>query len=169
MQCLADYKVSPSGLGIIVNTPNIVFGQEWDLPEETSGESNVDNESDDEETAEPIVGTSKRRMGARDLAYVYPSRRTISRYLEDASYMNLLMVAEELVNKGDNVVTAGLDDTTKAAGHKFYDVKADHITISGPDVPRKIMTTGYTENISHSGADGAAVYELKWKCLAVFS
>ena len=73
-------------------------------PEETSGESNVDNESDDEDTAEPIVGTSKRRMAARDLAYVYPSRRTISRYLEDASYMNLLMVAEELVNKGDNVV-----------------------------------------------------------------
>ena len=116
--------MSPSGLGIIVNTPNFVFGQEWDLPEETSGESNVDNGSDDEETAEPIVGTSKRRMGARDLTYVYPSRRTISRYLEDASYMNLLMVAEELVNKGDNVVTAGLDDTTKAAGHKFYDVKA---------------------------------------------
>ena len=112
-------------------------------PEETSGESNVDNASDDEETAKPIVGTSKRRMAARDLAYVYPSRRTISRYLEDASYMNLLMVAEELVNKGDNVV--GLDDTTKAAGHKFYYVKADHITISGPDVPRKTMTTGYRE------------------------
>ena len=67
------------------------------------------------------------------------------------------------------MVTAGLDDTTKAAGRKLYDVKADHITISSPDVPRKTMTTGYTENISHSGADGAAVYELKLKCLAVFS
>ena len=79
MQCLAGYKVNPSDLSdIIVNTANIVFDQEWDLPEETSGESNVDNESDDEETAEPIVGTSKRRMGARDLTYVYPSRRTIS-------------------------------------------------------------------------------------------
>ena len=70
MQCLADYKVSPSDLsGIIVNTADIVFGQEWDLPEETSSESNVDNESDNEETSEPIVGTSKRRMGARDLTY----------------------------------------------------------------------------------------------------
>ena len=40
--------MSPSDLsGIIVNTADIVFGQEWDLPEETSGESNVDNESDD--------------------------------------------------------------------------------------------------------------------------
>ena len=81
------------------------------------------------------------------------------------------MVAEKLVNKGDNGVTVGLDDTTKAPGHKLYDVivKADHITISGPDVPRKTMTTGYTENISHSGADGTVVYELKLKCLAVFS
>ena len=70
VQCLANYKVSPSVLlGIIVNTANIVFGQEWDLPEETSGESNVDNENDDEEIAEPIVGTSKRRMVARDLTY----------------------------------------------------------------------------------------------------
>ena len=83
--------------------------------------------------------------------------------------MNLLMVAEELVNKGDNVVTVGLDDTTLTPGHKLYDVKADHITISGPDVPRKTMTTGYTENISHSGADDTVVYELKLKCLAVFS
>ena len=47
------------------------------------------------------------------------------------------MVTEELVNKGENVVTVGLDDTTQAAGHKSYDVKADHITISGPVVPRK--------------------------------
>ena len=70
MQCLADYKVSPSDLsGIIGHTADIVFGQEWDFPEETSAEINVDNESDDEETAKPIVGTSKRRMVARDLTY----------------------------------------------------------------------------------------------------
>ena len=56
-----------------------------------------------------VVGTSKRRMGARDLTYVYPSRRTIIRYLEDASYMNLIVVAEELVNKNDNVVKVGLN------------------------------------------------------------
>ena len=70
MQCLADYKVSPSDLsGIIVNTADIVFVQEWYLPEETSGESNIVNESNDEETARPVVGTSKRRMVARDLTY----------------------------------------------------------------------------------------------------
>ena len=27
--------------------------------------------------------------------------------------MNVLMVAEELINKGENVVRVGLDDTTK--------------------------------------------------------
>ena len=81
--------------------------------------------------------------------------------------MNLLMVAEELINKGENVITVGLDDTTKAPGHELYDVKADHITIKGPNATRKTMTTGYTENVSHTGADGAAAYELKLKCLAV--
>ena len=35
----------------------------------------------------------------------------------------------------------GSDDTTKVVGHKYYYVKADHITISGPDVPRKTMIT----------------------------
>ena len=84
--------------------------------------------------------------------------------------MNLLMIAEELLNKcGDHVVTVGLDDTTKVAGHKLYDVKADHITISGPARSRKTMTTGYTENVSHSGADGAASYKLKLKCLTLLA
>ena len=32
---------------------------------------------------------------------------------------------------------------------------------------RKTMTTGYSENITHSRADGAAAYERKLKCLAV--
>ena len=30
------------------------------------------------------------------------------------------------------MVTVGLDDTTKAAGHCLYNVKADHITIARP-------------------------------------
>ena len=31
----------------------------------------------------------------------------------------------------DNVVTVGLDDTTKAAGHRMYDVKTDHTGFKG--------------------------------------
>ena len=34
---------------------------------------------------------------------------------------------------------------------------------------RKTMTTGYSENITHSGADGTAAYERKLKCLAVLT
>ena len=84
--------------------------------------------------------------------------------------LTYLLVAKQLINKGDDdVITVGLDDTTKAAGHKMYDVKADHITMSGPNVSQKTMTTGYSENISHSGADGAAAYELKLKCLATLA
>ena len=64
-----------------------------------------------------------------------------------------------MLNKGDNLVTVGLDDTTKAAGHKLYDIKADHITVKGPNQNRKSFTTGYAENISHSGEDGGAAYE----------
>ena len=168
IQCLADYKVSPDDIaGIIVNTANIIFDQQWEMEEKRNEYASDD--SDDEEVVEPNT-SGKRRKYAKDLTNVFPSRRTINRYLEDASYMNLLMVAEELLNKcGDDVVTVGLDDTTKAAGHKLYNVKADHITISGPDRSRKTMTTGYTENVSHSGADGAASYELKLRCLALLA
>ena len=47
-------------------------------------------------------------------------------------------------------------------------MKADHITIRGPN-ERKVLTTGYLENVSHSGADGALGYELKLKSLAVLA
>ena len=74
-----------------------------------------------------------------------------------------------VLNKEENVVTIGLDDTTKAAGHLLHDVKADHITIAGPSGERKIMTTGYMENVSHSGEDGAQAYQFKLNCLAILA
>lgn len=47
-----------------------------------------------------------------------PSRRSIGRYLDDASLMNLEMVAMKLCEENpENVITIGLDDTTKAAGN----------------------------------------------------
>ena len=67
------------------------------------------------------------------MTYVFPSNPSIDRYLEDASYLNLHMAADYLLNKDDtDVLTIGLDDTTKAAGHRLFDVKTDHITITGP-------------------------------------
>ena len=52
-----------------------------------------------------------------------------------------------MVNKEDNIVIIGIDGTTKAAGHKLYDVKADHITVQGPNMNRRTFTTGYLENV----------------------
>ena len=74
------------------------------------------------------------------------------------------MAADYLLNKDEtDVVTVGLDDTTKAAGHKKIDVKADHLFVSGPSKSKKTLTTGYSENLSHSRADGAMTYEFKLK------
>ena len=42
------------------------------------------------------------------------------------------MLAEFMLNKKDNVVIVGLDDTKKSAGHKLHNIKADHIAIKGP-------------------------------------
>ena len=58
---------------------------------------------------------------------------------------------------------------TKAVGHKLYNMKADHITISGPDSEQRILIAGYIENTSHSGSEGAAAYKFKLKCLAVLA
>jgi len=90
------------------------------------------------------------------------------RCMEDASYMNLKMVAEVMLNKEDQVVTVGVDDTTKAAGRRLYDVKTDHIAVAGPSKSRRTFTTGYVENVSHSG-HAAAAYDMKLKVLAVLS
>ena len=56
------------------------------------------------------------------------------------------MAADYLLNKDEtDVVTVGLDDTTKAAGHKKIDIKANYISVSGPSKSKTTMTTGYSE------------------------
>jgi len=74
-----------------------------------------------------------------------------------------------MMNKDDYVVTVGVEDTAKAAGRRLFNAKTDHITVAGPNQSRKTFTTGYVENISHSGMDAAAVYDMKLKVLAVLS
>ena len=84
--------------------------------------------------------------------------------------MSLKYVAEKIINEGDNsVITVGLDDTSKAAGHRMYDVKTDHITFKSETEPRKFLTTGYKENISHAGIDGAKYYQHTLKCLSLLA
>ena len=48
-------------------------------------------------------------------------------------------------------------------------MKVDHITESGPDDKCKTLTTGYLENVSPSGADGAAAFEYKLRCFAIMA
>lgn len=184
VECSSDYKVSWEDLVvIIVDTANIIFPLEW--KKESNFDENSDNaegvseiktevessdESDlDDDTKKDQSTGRKRRRSDLDKTYVFPSRRCLNNWLEDASYLNLRFAADQLINKGDNTVTVGTDDTTKAAGHKMYDVKADHITLAGPDQTRKVFTTGYSENTSHSGVDSAKTYQHKLQCLAVLT
>ena len=46
-------------------------------------------------------------------------------------------------------------------------MKADHITIPGPSGTRKSRSTGYVENVSHSGEDGAKAFEFRLTCSAI--
>ena len=151
VKCLSDYKVSSNDLiGIVKDVGNIIFQQKWEEPPTKDSDAEHDHEPED----------SSR-------SHVLPSRSTINNWLEDASYMNLKYVADTLMNKEDSVITIGTDDTTKAAGHKVFNVKADHITVSGPNMNRKILTTGYSETTSHSGEENAKIYEQKLKYLAI--
>ena len=107
-QCLADHKVNLNDLsGIMTKTANIVFGQQWELSEDDEEDPNEDNDEDE---------SSDRMLNK------FPCRRTLNAWLEDASYLNLKFVAENILYKEDNVV--GVGDTSKAVGHKLYNVKA---------------------------------------------
>ncbi|ESO85585.1 hypothetical protein LOTGIDRAFT_155073 [Lottia gigantea] len=132
--------------------------------------SDSDDPSSDEET-DDNDSNSKRKLSFKDKSFVMSSRHCIMNYLEDASFMNLEIVAQYILNKdeSESVVTVGIDDTTKAAGHKLFDIKTDHLTIAGPNHYRKSFTTGYIENVSHSGKDGAWAYGMKLQCLATLS
>ena len=172
MQCVSEFKVSHADIsGIIVRSANMIFAQNW----QTSSDENVDeddevNQSDDdsgdENTATSITTLIRKRKSVGDLTYIFPSKRCISIYLQDAYLLNTKHVASYLTNKGDNVIRVGLDDTTKAAGHKMYHIEADHITVYGPE-GKISLTTGFMENISHSGKDSAATYKEKLKILAI--
>ena len=52
------------------------------------------------------------------LIYMLPSCRKIMHYLEDASYLNLEHVAQQMYNKLFEVITTGFDDTNKAKSTK---------------------------------------------------
>ena len=96
------------------------------------------------------------------MTYVLPSRPAIAQYVKDSSLLNFKHVGDTLIAgrlEGNTTVTLGIDDTKKAAGHKTMDVKTGHVTLVkrvGDQSFRQTFSTGYLENISHSGSDSAA-------------
>ncbi|ESO94767.1 hypothetical protein LOTGIDRAFT_161016 [Lottia gigantea] len=128
VQSMSQFKISSNDLiSITVNIANGVFGQNWCIP---SSDLDCEESSDEESDACESPKPKRRRCG--DLTYVMPTRKCLSNYLEDAHYLNLEMLAEYLLNKADSVVTVGIDDATKAAGHDMLHVKGDHITKLDP-------------------------------------
>ena len=129
VQCLAETRMSPDEVAkVVVRVANMVFGQNWKHQNDEDDDEKEESDEESEAIASSPMTPGVQRL-SYDMSYVFPSRRTIMRYLQDASYLSLEYVAQQILNKEDNVVTIGLDDTTKAAGHRRYDVKADHITI----------------------------------------
>jgi hypothetical protein len=130
----------------VVDVGRIVFDKPWEqhsasVDGPASGCTDEDEDVTDDEDAP-----------GRDLSFVMPSRVSVARYLEDASMLNLKNLAETLMEKDtDTVVTCGIDDTKKAAGHKVHDVKTDCITFGRADGTTQSYTTGFLENASRSG------------------
>ena len=108
---------------VMKNVANMIFQQDWMLAEEKTandeikdGEDCASSSDDDEE-----IETDADKPA--DLTYTLPSRRSIMRYLEDASLLSLKYVVDKIIDHDSSVMTVGLDDTTKAAGHRMYDVR----------------------------------------------
>ena len=137
VQCQSEYTVSRNHLcGIAVKMANMVFYQDWslhsELPDKKDSTVDESDESDSEFESDSEVDSSsgaiKRRRSAKDLTYVFPSNRSLDKYLEDASYLNLKMVANHILNKEEgNVITVGHDDFTgcwpwdsKWKGRSYY-------------------------------------------------
>ena len=107
----------------------------------------------------------RKRRDTRDLTYVLPSRKVINSKLQDAAMLNFKFAAESVVKtfQMGGTTTLGTDDTVKSSGFRTHDTKTGHLTLVNKEVDsegnitkkRQVFTTGFLENISHSGADSA--------------
>ena len=139
-----DARKAASLLQYIANN---IFGQDWKVLDEDE-----EPDSKDEETPK------KRRKKMVDNSTL-PTRRTISSWVEDFLYLNLKMIADAMLNahNENRVITYGCDDTKKAAGNNLLDIKTARVTIIGDDHKKSSFSTGFYENISHSGKDSAKI------------
>ena len=70
-------------------------------------------------------------------------------------------MAVRFLHSLNSTVTVSIDNTTKAAGHRLYDIKTDHITIKSKSENKQFLTTGFIENVSHKGKDGADTHNFQ--------
>ena len=109
---------------VMKNVANMIFQQDWVLAEEKTADDEIEDGEDCASSSDDDEETETDTDKPADLTYTFPSRRSIMRYLEDASLLSLKYVADKIFEDGDSsVITVGLDDTTKAAGHCMYDVR----------------------------------------------
>ena len=79
------------------------------------------------------MSVRKKRRVPTDLTCRFPMKVSSYKkvlYLRYGALLNLRYVERKIIyKKPTDVITYGFDDTTKATGFRFFDVKTDHITI----------------------------------------
>ena len=167
------YKVSDNDVeGLCVDLANMVFDQQWIKESERNSneDENISGSESEESEANLAPRTKIRKKASRDLTYTFPCRSTRRRWLRQGALLNLRYVAHQIMKKDTaDIVTLGFDDTTKAAGVRIYDVKTTNISIKGDTGGRKTFTTGFTPNLSHSGADQAKTLTFNLQSLAILA
>jgi len=154
VQCVSDYRVSVEHLrGIFVSIANAVFGQNWELGSFREGEA----------------ASSAPRV-VKDLTRVFPSGRSLNRWVKAAAILNLQYLGSRIKNQEkDETVTCCHDDTTKAAGHKRFDVKCIEFVFKNPTASSETLSAGLMANASHSGEDSAAAIRKVYQMMAILT
>ena len=172
VQAMAKFSISPRvALEFSQMLANTVFGQSW-VTTTVEPEEDHDEDSEAVEKESGAAGPpSKKSKQDHDLCNVLPTRQTLTAWSRDGYMLNFKLVAEKVAEAKDreDVVVMGVDDTVKADGNKKYDVKTGHITIVDKDKRRTAYSTGFTHNISHSGADQAVNLEHTFAMMAVLA
>jgi len=154
VKLLAKCTVSVENLRtIFVDIANDVFGQHWTLKSTF---------------ASPSVTQGKKRRVAIDLTHRFPGNQAVASWMKAAHVMSLHRLALRLTNRKEGTVaTLGGDATTKAVGHKLYDVHTMSLILTPPDGKKEVFTTGFQENAGHKGEDQAKVMKTSLECLGI--
>ena len=171
VQGIAKFNFSPrSALEFTAMLANGVFGQSW-VTATVELEKKLDHVDSSSGSIDQVEPPTKKPKQFQDLSFVLPTRQTLTNWSRDGYILNFKLVAEKVMEAKDKgeVVVLGLDDSLKADGNKKYDVKTGHITIVDKEKTRTTYSTGFSHNISHSGADQAENVNHTFAMMAVLA